>query len=404
MEPLTTSMDRTAPPQGSSNGALKQARVALVILSFVTYVGIEVGSVRLMRSSTGPVATLRARFSDDFVRPSPAVVAGDRGHYRIRLPEGWQLFRDEVARRRNQGADRWLTWPEYDAHLLVVCETLRPEQVIDTHRVLDAMARAVVAASSNTREVARGALPGGDPYLELEGTPRQTNDAFRYLLVAKVNGPEVIQFQVIYPSAAQGAVHDRAVALLRGAEFTPLDTLPFAAAPGEEPPMTFAGPGPLAGARAPYRLDLPARAYLFSEAQARANNPGLDRWIVFSFENVQLFTTAERLGSTRVEMDRFEEFAIQARRASVPGLEIDAREAYPGRPDARLIRYHAPIEGREMHFMLGLVVERGLAMQLTASCPVELCERYEPVILQTMRSLTVAPAGGAASDKPAPAL
>ena len=152
-------------------GEAGRLRLASGLLAAASVFVLNVVGMIAMASGTDPLA--RALLSSTLERQPVYEVEGLACPYHITAGGGrWYLRRAEAARKDNPLADRWLVWPEKDAHVLVIVERLEPGLVIDMDKFAEAVLTNARRAASDLSVVGREPLPRGGALLHTRGTTK----------------------------------------------------------------------------------------------------------------------------------------------------------------------------------------------------------------------------------------
>jgi hypothetical protein len=168
-------------------------------------------------------AKLQARASESepaqpATAAAPEAVVGDRFHWTMRAPGAkWQLLDPAVARKQNPLADRWLTRPDVDAHLLVLAETL--PVTIDYDRFVKVVVENGKKGNRSFRVVHQGAI-GGGRYLEAYTREKGTKLEFRYAL--RLVGRDAYQVMAVTHEDKTHAIESEVMTALTSFEPTAL--------------------------------------------------------------------------------------------------------------------------------------------------------------------------------------
>lgn len=134
------------------------ALAAIAIPSFQRYVA---RAQALQAPAAGAGATSPEAAGDPRAADAPGTVRGSRFDWTLTLPgPKWELIPDAQARQQNRMADRWITRPDLDAHVMVIAENLGGQALS-----LDDFAKTVLGNArghaKQFRVLGDQAIPGG---------------------------------------------------------------------------------------------------------------------------------------------------------------------------------------------------------------------------------------------------
>jgi len=135
-------------------------------------VGLALETVGLFGMATGTAPLARIQLAPTLERDPVEVVDGLACPYRVTARGGpWYLRKAEAMKKDNPLADRWLVWPEKDAHVLVIAERLeRPGLVVDMDKFAEVVLTNARKSAHDLRVINRETLPGGGTLLHTQGT------------------------------------------------------------------------------------------------------------------------------------------------------------------------------------------------------------------------------------------
>lgn len=134
--------------------------------------GLALETIGLVGMATGTTPLARLLMAPGLEGGGPIdSVEGASCPYRLTTAGGrWHLRKAEAARKENALADRWIVWPEKDAHVLVIAERVEPGLSVDMERFAEVILGNARQASTDLKVVARDPLPGGGTRLHTRAT------------------------------------------------------------------------------------------------------------------------------------------------------------------------------------------------------------------------------------------
>ncbi len=357
-------------------GRAGRARMTASLVGFALYLSVATLGLVALRAGPNFIASAVASVSPAYVHPTPSAVQGVRGRYRLPVPAGWMLHTQANIYAVNPLVDQWLTDPSTDAHVMVVAETIRPDQVADPARLLQVMVDNVRTRGTDFRELRRGALPGRPevPLADAEITPRPEpntpNARLGYSLAAFVRGPQLIQVTGFYPASATPATKRSVLDVMRAFETLPMEGLPGNEGGADNQPQVTAVDGAvLRGREVGYTLRVAPGWLLRNAAAVHAENPLIDRWLMVPYEGASLFVVAERAEPGTELSPRL---YVEALRTSLAGEITAALADEPLRTPAGegvLLRHQNAVDGTMQSRLIAVVVTPSIAYRVVAVCP-----------------------------------
>ena len=108
-------------------GKPRIATAVALCLPYFLLATLGLASIHGFANPLGPV--MQTALGD--VLPAPAHLQGEKFGYCLDVPSTrWYLRKPEGARKDNPLADRWLTRPDLDAHVIVIAEEVAPDLVV----------------------------------------------------------------------------------------------------------------------------------------------------------------------------------------------------------------------------------------------------------------------------------
>ena len=170
----------------AAGGASAAAMLVVVYVGIIAAIALPAFRKYMERSRSAAVSSPASMSETPAAKDAPLdVVAGDLFRWTFHSPgEAWQAIPNTTARKSNALADRWITRPDLDAHIMVIAEPL------SSRMTLDQLERAVVAnlkrSTPSFRVTKRAALNHGR-VLYAEADLNGVAIAYRYGLFATRN-------------------------------------------------------------------------------------------------------------------------------------------------------------------------------------------------------------------------
>jgi hypothetical protein len=150
-------------------GEAGRLRIAVGLLASGLVLALE--TVGLLGIATGTAPLARLQYAADLEGGPVDVVEGQACPYRLTAGGGhWYLRKTEVARKDNPLADRWLIWPDRDAHVLVIAEQLEPGLMVDLDKFAEVVLSNARESAPDLEVVGRQPLASGGLRLHTRGT------------------------------------------------------------------------------------------------------------------------------------------------------------------------------------------------------------------------------------------
>ncbi len=356
-------------------GRAGRSRMIASLVGLTIYFATATLGLVAMRGGRNLIASTLASVSRDYVSPTPSEVLGVRGRYRLPVPAGWRVHTQANTHASNPLVDQWISDPSTDAHVMVVSETIRPDQFAQPGRLLQVMIDNARRGGTDYRELRRGTLEGRPavPFADALLTSREGVGSpplrLEYRFAAIGSGAQMIQVTGFYAASASDATRRSVRDAMTGIEPRAMEGLPGneGGAAGEPHVVPVQG-GVLRGRAYGYTLRVPVGWYLRNEAETRADNPRIDRWLVLPYENATLFVMVESPGAGM-------EYSPSLYLAEV--RRMLSRESVAWRPDEPLrtqagegtmLRYEGTVEGVLQTWFVGIIVTPSAAYRITAMC------------------------------------
>lgn len=201
-------------------GDAGRARMAFAGVATVGVLGLELLGIRMLTTGEAPSADLLA-LQYELEETSAEVFESDSVPVRIgSLPAGWRPRSAAAAARDNPSAALWLVEARYDAHLLVITESLPAGQVVDPEAFVDVVVENGQAGMAEFALVDRGFVPAVhtlgtrlDATAQLDGLP------MRYRYGIYTEGRHMAQIVCFARTSSFPAIEEACDATLESLEF-----------------------------------------------------------------------------------------------------------------------------------------------------------------------------------------
>lgn len=307
-------------------------------------------------------------------------VTGTKIHYQITAPNpSWRLRTASSTVKENPMADRWLTRPDFDAHVVVIAER-EPGQQIS----LPAMTKVVI---ENAQRVSKS-------FVEIDRAPLKThpqhgvlihtqatveNIELEYLsgvITTYEHGYQVIAFA---PRKSFAKVERELRSIIESFKL-PTDEVPTPPADVEPTPTAQ-----VTGQASKYVLSAPQGVwYLRKDEAAKQTNPLSDRWLTRPDLDAHIMVIAELVEGAELDADKYADAVAQNLRSN-QSAEIVSIEKVAADPDhgrvlhVKLTSNNLPIEYRIGCFARGEEAWQVLAFSSQENYP-ELEADFEKAI------------------------
>ncbi|MDC0745180.1 hypothetical protein [Polyangium mundeleinium] len=376
-------------------GDAGKPRMAVGGALFGIYAFLRVLGLSAELTGTNPMAVLIWQARGDIESTPAGVVTGEASHYRLRAPsDRWRLRKPEAARKTNPLADRWISRPDVDAHVLVVAEKV-PGMLVLPDAMVDAVIKNGKSSATAFEFVDRVPLRTHPEDGRLVHTRSTTSGIEIESLTAVVatyeRGYQVVAYA---PKKVFAQVEPELRACVESFEL-PTDEKPGLPADAEALP-----PGKLTGVATNYTLTPPSEAWALRKREVtQKDNPLADRWIVRPDKDAHVFVVAEHAPGAVVDLEKYVDAVASSILERMHGT-IESRE--PLRTDsknARLLRVHAEAEGMKLEYFYGLFARGDRAFQVIAFARTEVFASVKDELLKAVETFEMPPENTAASTK-----
>lgn len=138
-------------------GSLRMALSTTVVLICL---GLE--GLGLAGAATGSNPLTRWTLAREIEPEAVTSVTGGSVRYELRFPEGhWYTRKAAIAKKENPDADRWLVFPDRDAHVVVIAEVMPGGQVASMDKFAELVLQNLRGAVQGAEVVESGPLASG---------------------------------------------------------------------------------------------------------------------------------------------------------------------------------------------------------------------------------------------------
>ena len=165
--------------------------------------GVALSAVCLLLATAGVVQTYTGSNlaaaalleSKGEISPAAGQLKGEKYGYCLSVPaHQWYLRAHEVAAKDNAAADRWLTRPDLDAHVLIIGESVAPTMRINQEKFEQAVIDEMKGRLTKFENLGRQALPVG-AMLHLKGHAKTLDlEYYRGIFADRNRGYQVVAF------------------------------------------------------------------------------------------------------------------------------------------------------------------------------------------------------------------
>ncbi|MDI3286356.1 hypothetical protein [Polyangium sp. 15x6] len=376
-------------------GDAGKPRMAVGGALFGIYALINVLGLSATLTGSNPIAALVWTARGDVESTPAGVVTGDASHYRLRAPsDRWRLRKPEAAKKDNPLADRWISRPDLDAHVLVIAEKA-PGMLVLPEALADAVIQNGKTTATAFELVGREPLRTHPENGRLIHTRSTTSgieiESLTGVVAMYERGYQILAFA---PKKAFAEAEPELRAFVESFEL-PTDEKPGLPAGAESLP-----PGKLEGVATNYKLAPPSDAWALRKPEvAQKDNPLADRWIVRPDKDAHVFVVAEHAPGSVVDLEKYADAVANTILERMHGT-IESREPLRTDPkNARLLRVRAEAEGMKLEYYYGLFARGDRAFQVIAFARSEVFPSVKDELMKAVESFEMPPENAAASTK-----
>ncbi|TKD08644.1 hypothetical protein [Polyangium fumosum] len=352
---------------------------------------LDVVGLRAAVTGRNPIAVF-VQIREGEIEPAPVtVVTGEQSHYRLRLPSGeWYLHTRASTQREGPLADRFLSRPDVDAHLLVLVQKF-PGKLPTTNGLVQEvgrMARRDAETSELVRLRAMRAHREEGRLLWIRTTKAGVETGRLVAVVA------TYEWSFMLIATAPSRIFPEIEAELEG--ILESFELPTDEKHGLPPDVEPHPVDVVEGVAAKYRLKAPgARWFLRKDEAVKKDNSLADRWIMRPDKDAHVIVIIEDLQGKDVGVDAFADAAVELIEKELKGT-VESRLPVLTHPtNGRLLRANRMGGEHEIVSYYGLFTQAGRAFTVIASATSERFPSAGPDLVQVIESFELPPEGAA---------
>lgn len=342
----------------------KKTHMLIGMVLFGIHTLVRLWGMAVNLTGIHPLATFIETSSGDINGEPVTNLIGKVVPYKLTLPsDKWYLRTDKAIVEDNSGADRWISRPDVDAHVMVVVEDAPTAALIP-----DKYADTTVKAFKEQRYVSHR-----------ERSPLRTHPERGRLQKLEVLAQRTEWFVgtvstyqrgfIIYAFAPRN-VFDSLESELRGIVESfelPPDEVGRIPDDWEKGPVTH-----VEGVAQKYAFTVPFKnCFLRKTDAAKKENPRADRWLVCPDKGAEIIVIAAETKDSVINIEKYTDSMLEniALNANETFL---SREVLKSRPSVgRIVHTTAVVDGTKYKYLYGLFAEGPRAFQVIASARAE---------------------------------
>ncbi|MDI1444807.1 hypothetical protein [Polyangium sp. 6x1] len=343
---------------------------------------LDVIGLRAAVTGRNPIAAF-VQIRAGEIEPEPVtVVTGEQSHYRLRLPSGdWFLHTRASTQQEGPRADRFLSRPDVDAHLLVLVEKV-PGTLLAPNGLVQEVGQMERrdAASELVRSKAMRAHPEEGVLLWVRKTKAGVETARLIAVVATYEW----SFKLI--ATAPSRIFPEIEAELEGIlESFELPTDEKHGLPPEVEPQPV---DVVEGVAAKYRLKAPgARWFLRKDEAVKKDSSLADRWLVRPDKDAHVLVIIEDLQGKDVDVDAYTDAAVELIEKELKGTVKSRMPVLTHPENGRVLRVSREEQGEhEIESYYGLFTQAGRGFTVIASATSERFPSAAPDLVRLIES------------------
>jgi hypothetical protein len=363
-------------------GDASKPRIAVGSALFGIYGLIALVGIGATLTGKNPLASLIQSASGTIESQPAGVVTGEESHYQLTAAsDKWRLRTRDAAKKDNPLADRWLTRPDVDAHVIVIAEKV-PGGMVFPDALTDAVIDNAKKASTELTVIDRQPLRTRPEDGRMLHTKSTVNGLALESLVGVIgyyeHGFQIVAFA---PRTSFGDVEADLRSIVES--FKPPKDEPVGAPEDCEPtPVTRVD-----GVSQKYVLTPPGEGWFLRTARAaKKDNELADRWIVRPDKAAHILVVAEEAPGAVIDPDKYADAIAGNIKKNLDG-EVISRMPSTSQPKiGRILRAKAMVQGAQFEYVYGLFADGPRAFQVIGFCHAESFAKLEADFLKTIEA------------------
>ncbi len=363
-------------------GDAGKPRIAVGGALFGMYALLSLVGIGSTVTGKNPLASMIQSASGTIESEPAGVVTGETSHYRITAPsDKWHLRTAAAAKKDNPLADRWLTRPDADAHVIVIAEKI-PGGVVMPEALTDVVVDNAGKVSTKFALIDRKPLrthPEEGRILHTQSTVNGLDiESFVGVVAYYEHGFQIVAFA---PRVSFAAVESELRSIVESFQ-KPTDERAGAPEDCEPTPVTRVD-----GVVQKYVLTPAGEPwYLRRDDAAKKDNELADRWILRPDLSASILVVAEDAPGAVIDPDKYAD-AIMENVKKNPTSVVVSRESSKSQPNiGRILHTKSTVEGTQFEYLYGLFADGPHAFQVIAFSQAETFGKLEADFRQTIES------------------
>lgn len=357
-------------------------RIALGCAFFGIYGLISLSVIGGELTGQNPLASIIQGATGQIEAQPARNITGEKSHYQLTTPsDKWRLRTKEAAHKDNPLADRWLTRPDIDAHVIVIAEKI-PGGTIPP----DALTDAVIDNSKK----------GSTEFKLIDRFPLRTHPEDGRMLHTQsiVNGLSIESIVGVVGYYEHGF---QIIAFARRTSFAGVESELRSIVESFKPP-TDERPGaptdcePTAvtrveGVAQKYVITAPGEDWFLRTADAaKKDNALADRWLTLPAKGAHILVIAENVPGAVLDIEKYADAITENVKTGLSG-EVTSREPSKSQPKiSRILHVKATVDGTAYEYLYGLFADGPRAFQVVAFSTAQSFDKIEPEFRKTIES------------------
>lgn len=320
-----------------------------------------------------PLASLIQGASGQLEAQPARNVTGEASHYQLTTPsDKWRLRTREAAQKDNPLADRWLTRPDLDAHVIVIAEKI-PGGTILPDALTDAVIENAKKSSTEFKLLDRQPLRTNPEQGRIVRT-QSTVNGMAIESVVGVVGYYEHGFQIVaFARRASFAAVEAELRSIVESFKPPTDERPGAPSDCEPSAVTR-----VEGVAQKYVLTAPGEGwFLRTDQAAKKDNVLADRWISRPEKGAYILVIAEDAPGSVIDIEKYADAITTNIKTGLSG-DVISREPTKSQPKiGRILHAKATVDGVPYEYLYGLFADGPHAFQVVAFSSAQSFDKVE---------------------------